>query len=149
MMRAVARLLTVLIFAILASPALATDADVAFLCCRYSPDSVRILPGERVTWTGTGGATFADHPLRFDNATLGEENTGTTAFRDFPTDGIYTWYCAIHGNSGMRGRVAVTNNHLPVASFTASATDVASGTEVAFDASTSSDPDVDQSLNYS
>jgi plastocyanin len=140
-----------LAFACLVSPAFAGDADVGFQCCRYSPDSVRITPGGRVTWTGTSGATFAQHPLRFDDPTFGQEDSGPSAYRDFPTAGVYTWYCNIHGVNGgsMKGRVAVTNNHLPVASFTASATDVASGTEVTFDASGSSDADLAQSLNYS
>lgn len=136
----------------LASPAMGADASVAFQCCQYTPSSVRILPGEKVTWTGAGGATFAQHPLRFDDPAFGEENSGTTAFRTFPTDGIYAWHCNIHGVNGgsMKGKVAVTTNNLPVASFTASATQVASGTEVAFDANGSSDPDFasGQTLSY-
>jgi PKD repeat protein len=40
----------------------------------------------------------------------------------------------------MTGAVTVTENHLPVAAFTASATSVASGTEVTFDGSPSHDP---------
>jgi plastocyanin len=154
MMAAVAshRLLSLVLFAALASPAMASDASVSFQCCRYTPDSVRILPNEKVTFTGTGGADFTSHPLRFDDATYGQENSGTTAFRTFATDGLYTWYCNIHGINGgaMRGKVAVTTNNLPVASFTASATSVASGTEVSFDANGSSDPDfgIGQSLNY-
>jgi plastocyanin len=140
-----------LAFGILAAPALATDASVGFQCCHYSPDNVRITPGGRVTWTGAAGATFAQHPLRFDNPTLGQEDIGGSAYRDFPAEGVYTWYCNVHGVNGgsMKGRVAVTDNHLPVASFTASATDVASGTEVTFDASGSSDADLAQSLSYS
>jgi hypothetical protein len=108
-------------------------------------------PRDRVTWTGAAGATFAQHPLRFDNPTLGQEDIGASAYRDFPAGGVYTWYCNIHGVNGgsMKGRVAVTDNHLPVAWFTASATDVASGTEVTFDASGSSDADLAQSPSYS
>jgi plastocyanin len=144
--------LALLAFACLAAPALAADASVTFQCCQYTPNSVRILPGEKVTWTGAGGATFAQHPLRFDDLTYGEENNGTTAFRTFATDGIYTWHCNIHGINGgsMKGKVAVTTNSLPVASFTASATSVPSGTEVTFDANGSSDPDFasGQTLNY-
>jgi hypothetical protein len=65
---------------------------------------------------------------------------------------VFTWYCNVHGvnGGGMKGRVAVTLNHLPVPSFTASATSVASGTTVAFDANGSDDPDfaTGQTLNY-
>lgn len=146
-----------LAFAVLAAPASATDASVTFRCCQYTPDSVRVLPGEKVTIAPDVGVAFEDHPLHFtDN--VGNTLTGTTpAQRTFPQAGVYRWYCGIHGHydvatdtvSGMSGRVAVTTNHLPVASFTASATDVASGTEVTFDASTSSDQDLGQFLNYS
>jgi plastocyanin len=135
--------LALLAFACLASPALGADASVMFQCCQYTPNSVRILPGEKVTWTGAGGATFTQHPLRFDDPSFGEENSGPSASRTFPTDGTYAWHCNIHGINGgsMKGKVAVTANNLPVASFTASATEVASGTEVTFDANGSSDPD--------
>ena len=145
-----------LAFALLtAAPATATDASVIFKCCQYTPNSVRILPGEKVTIAPDAGVAFEDHPLHFtDN--VGNTLTGTTpAERTFPQAGIYQWYCGIHGHfdgvnvSGMSGRVAVTTNHLPVAAFTASASDVASGTEVTFDASSSSDQDLGQFLNYS
>jgi plastocyanin len=146
------RLLGLVLFAALAPPAMASDASVSFQCCRYTPDSVRIQPNEEVTFTGTGGADFTQHPLRFDDPTYGQENTGATAFRTFAADGVYTWYCNVHGINGgsMRGRVTVTLNNLPVASFTASATSVASGTEVSFDANGSSDADfaIGQTLNY-
>jgi PKD repeat protein len=146
----------VLAFALLtAAPATATDASVTFTCCQYTPNSVRILPGEKLTIAPDAGVAFENHPLHFtDN--VGNTLTGTTpAVRTFPQAGVYRWYCGIHGHfdgvnvSGMSGRVAVTTNHLPVAAFTASATDVASGTEVTFDASSSSDQDVGQFLNYS
>lgn len=141
--------------AVAAAPALATDANVTFKCCQYTPDNVRVLPGESLTITPDTGVAFDNHPLHYaDN--VGNTLTGTTpAQRTFPQDGIYQWYCGIHGHfdgtnvSGMSGHIEVTTNHLPVASFTASAADVPSGTEVTFDASGSSDPDPTQFLNYS
>jgi hypothetical protein len=42
-------LLALLAFAALAPPALATDASVTFKCCAYTPNSVRVLPGEKLT----------------------------------------------------------------------------------------------------
>jgi plastocyanin len=144
-----------LAFALLAAPAQATDASVTFRCCQYTPNSVRILPGEKVTIAPDIGVAFENHPLHYTDD-VGNTLTGTTpAERTFPQAGIYQWYCGIHGHydgvtvSGMSGRVAVTTNHLPVASFTAGSTDVAPGTEVTFDASGSSDADLAQSLNYS
>src|SRR5262249_33072489 len=65
--------------------------------------------------------------------------------KTFPTAGRFEFYCSIHGNlnpqthhvEGMSGVVNVTTNQLPIAKFTAKA----SGQNVAFDASASSDPD--------
>jgi plastocyanin len=146
------RLVTLLVFAVLAPPAMASDATVNYQCCKYSPASVRIAPGEQVSFVGTDGADFTQHPLRFTNPAFGQEDTGSNASRMFPTDGAFEWYCNIHGvgSGSMKGKVMVTLNHLPVASFTASATNVASGTEVTFDANGSDDPDfaTGQTLNY-
>jgi plastocyanin len=144
-------LLAMLAFGAFAPSALAADADVTFRCCSYAPSAVRILPGDQVTFTGDAGATFADHPLRFDDPFFGQEDAGASASRTFPARGVFTWHCAIHGPSGMTGKVSVTENHLPVADFSASATSVATGTTVSFDADLSSDPDFDhgQTLNYS
>jgi plastocyanin len=164
-MRAVASLgvmfrscaLALLAFALPATPAVASDATVTFQCCQYTPDNVRVLPGEQLTIEPAAGSgvAFDNHPLHYaDN--VGNTLTGATpAARTFPQDGIYQWYCGIHGHfdgtnvSGMSGHIEVTTNHLPVAAFTASATNVPSGTEVTFDASGSSDPDPTQFLNYS
>jgi plastocyanin len=143
-------LLAMLAFGAFAPSALAADAEVTFRCCSYAPSAVRILPGDQVTFTGDAGATFADHPLRFDDPFFGQEDAGASASRTFPARGVFTWHCAIHGPSGMTGKVSVTENHLPVADFSASATSVATGTTVSFDADLSSDPDFDkgQTLNY-
>jgi plastocyanin len=149
--------LALLASAMFAADALAADANVTFRCCAYTPNDVRILPNETVTIAPEMGVAFENHPLHYtDN--VGNTLTGTTpAERTFPQDGVYRWYCGIHGHydattdtvTGMSGHVEVTYNHLPVASFTATATNVASGTEVTFDASGSSDPDPTQFLNYS
>jgi plastocyanin len=143
-------LLAMLAFGAFAPSAFAADAEVTFRCCSYAPSAVRILPTETVTFTGANGATFEDHPLRFDDALIGGQDTGTTTTRPFPAKGVFTWFCAIHGASGMTGKVSVTDNQLPVADFSASATSVATGTTVSFDADLSSDPDFDkgQTLNY-
>jgi plastocyanin len=145
--------LAVLVLALLGVPAAAGDGAVTFQCCAYAPNDLRIQPGESVTWSGVNGADFAQHPLRFDDPSLGQEDSGSSTSRSFPTSGVFTWYCAKHGVNGgtMRGRVLVTLNQLPTASFTASATDVRSGTQVHFDATGSDDPDFanGQTLNYS
>src|SRR3954453_22186449 len=104
------RLVTLLVFAVLAAPAMASDATVNYQCCQYAPASVRIAPGEQVNFVGTAGADFTQHPLRFTDPALGQEDLGSSASRMFPTDGVYTWYCNVHGINGgaMKGAVAVT-----------------------------------------
>jgi plastocyanin len=113
----------------------------------YSPPDVRIPVGQTVTWTGDFGA----HPLR--SAASGEPYThngtpGVSGSFDhtFSVSGVYRYYCAMHGMSsadnqvsGMSGQVVVTDNTPPVAEFTQSATQVASGTLVSFDGSPSHD----------
>jgi plastocyanin len=152
--------LALLGLALLAVPATAGDATVSFQCCAFSPSQVRVLPGQTVTWAGANGATFAQHPLKFPDATVGDQTDGSASTdRTFLAAGIYLWYCGVHGHydaatntvSGMSGRVVVTTNTPPTASFTASASDVVSGTEVRFDGTGSSDPDFDsgQTVNYS
>jgi plastocyanin len=155
-----ALVLALLALALVAVPATAGDAAVSFQCCTYTPNQVRILPGQTVTWAGANGATFAQHPLTFPDATVGNQTDASSSTdRTFAAAGIYLWYCSVHGHynaatntvSGMSGKVVVTTNTPPTASFTASATDVPSGTEVSFDGTGSSDPDFDsgQSINYS
>jgi plastocyanin len=156
-MRRLVPVVALVILALLAVPAIAGDATTSFQCCSYSPNLVRILPGQSVTWQGANGNTFVDHPLKFPDATIGDQTDATSsATRPFPADGIYLWYCGIHGHydaatntvSGMSGRVIATPNTPPTAAFTASAGDVAAGTEVRFDGTASSDPDSGQTLNY-
>jgi plastocyanin len=113
----------------------------------YSPPDVRIPVSGTVTWTGD----FGTHPLR--SAASGEPYThngtlgvGGTFDHTFGVSGVYRYYCAMHGMSsadnqvsGMSGQVVVTDNTPPVAEFTQSATQVASGTQVSFDGSSSHD----------
>src|SRR3954449_8290685 len=94
------RLVTLLVFAVLAPPAMASDATVNYQCCQYTPASVRIAPGEHVSFVGTDGADFTQHPLRFSDPSLGQEDVGSTASRTFPTGGVYEWHCNVHGVNG-------------------------------------------------
>jgi plastocyanin len=139
--------LALLASAVFAASTSAADTQVTFSCCSYSPSSVRIVPGDTLTFSPAPGNDFENtpgsdhHPLHFDDQTIGDQLTGSAdATRPFPTTGVFTWYCGNHGSRGMTGTVTVTENQLPVAAFTASATSVASGTEVTFDGSPSHDP---------
>src|SRR5690242_15147428 len=57
--------LALLACAVAAAPALATDANVTFKCCQYTPDNVRVLPGESLTITPDTGVAFDNHPLHY------------------------------------------------------------------------------------
>jgi plastocyanin len=112
----------------------------------YVPSNVHIVPNDSVTWSGN----FGVHPLRSASSEpLDGIPAGPGTFsHTFATPGIYRFYCAVHGIktgpntvAGMSGQVVVTTNQPPNAAFTQSAGTVASGTTVAFDASSSSDPD--------
>ena len=155
-MRAVASLgvmfrscvLVLLAFATVAPGAIAADTSVTFHYYAYSPSAARIPVNDTLTFTPDPGNDFENtpgsthHPLHFDDATIGDQTSGSaSATRHFDTSGVFTWYCGNHGGIGMKGRVVVTNNQLPIADFTASATNVASGTEITFDGSPSHDPD--------
>ena len=135
-------------FAAVAPGAIAADTQVGFHYYAYSPSVARIPVHDTLTFTPDPGNDFENtpgsthHPLHFDDATIGDQTSGSaSATRHFDTSGVFTWYCGNHGGIGMKGRVVVTNNQLPVADFTASATDVPSGTEITFDGSPSHDPD--------
>jgi plastocyanin len=148
--------LALLASAVFAATASAADTQVTFRCCSYSPSSVRIVPHDTLTFAPEAGNDFDGsvpkasnhHPLHFTAATIGDQTIGSApATRPFDTSGVFMWYCGNHGTydgtnvGGMSGRVVVTANKLPVADFTASATTVASGTDVTFDGSPSHDPD--------
>ena len=140
--------LALLASAVFAASTSAADTRVAFQCCSYSPSSVRIVPGDTLTFSPAAGNDFENtpgsdhHPLHFDDQTIGDQLSGSAdATRPFPATGVFTWYCGNHGSRGMTGTVTVTENQLPVPDFTAGATNVAYGTEVTFDGSPSHDPD--------
>ena len=138
-------LATAAIFTAFAVVAGAADQTVMFSCCSYSPREVRIAPGEKVTWSGDFGA----HPLRSDDAAENYSYDGPddTFPNTFEAPGRYPFHCANHGPSGMTGEVVVSANNPPAASFTPSATNIASGSEVTF-TNESSDPDAGQTLSY-
>ena len=112
----------------------------------YFPSTVHVAPGGSVTIKPASGVTFENHPLVFVDGSVNKGSPDATpVVKTFPTVGRFLFYCSIHGNynaqtgkvEGMSGVVNVTTNQLPVAKFTARA----SGQNVTFDASASSDPD--------
>lgn len=148
-------------FAVLAllgvpSAAAAADARVDFRSNEYAPKSVRIKPGESVTWAPVSGESFDDHPLSSDpgEREAYRQDKGTQPFtRSFATAGRYRFYCTFHGapeGLGMAGSIIVSANTAHTAAFTVDGTRAAEGA-FAFDATGpggSSDPDMGQSLSY-
>jgi len=127
------------------------DATITFRYPAYTPTSVRIAPGQSVTWTGEAGSTFdtlTGHPLQFaDPAIAPQADRSTSTKRTFATVGRFAFSCRLHAQFNMTGAVFVTANQPPAAHFNAPSS-APTGVPVAFDASGSSDPDPGQSLSY-
>ena len=140
------------VVAVLAAPAAAENRTVLFPgrgAPHYTPSSVRIAPGDSITWSSDSPitATFANHPLRSARASEPySADAGLSFAHPFASAGIYRYYCAIHGVSfgdnevaGMSGTVVVTANTPPNATFTVTPGSIHSGEEVTVDAGGSSD----------
>jgi plastocyanin len=74
----------------------------------FSPSTVTVGAGEKVTWTNKGGS----HNVRFDDGAFEQpanpDSSGWTVSRTFNTPGTYTYYCEQHRSQGMTGTVVVT-----------------------------------------
>jgi len=126
------------------------DPNISFRYASYSPNVVRINPGQAVTWTGDAGATFGltSHPLRFADASIApQSDNSSSTTRTFTRVGRFSFFCANHQQFNMAGSVLVTANHPPVPHFNAPSS-ATTGVPVAFDGSGSNDPDPGQSLTY-
>jgi plastocyanin len=69
----------------------------------YSPNNVRISPGDSVEWLGD----FAMHPLVSDDGLWQVVGTGTDFSYTFDQTGTYDYHCQVHSALGMRGTVTV------------------------------------------
>jgi plastocyanin len=138
-----------------AVPAQAANVNVTFTNYSYSPASVRIAPGDTVTWNGTGTSpanTFSGmggHPLQWPSGPhpTYTNATATTRTETFATAGQFAYQCSLHFAAplNMKGSVTVSANKPPTAGFTASA--ATAGKPVTF-TSTSTDPNPGQTLSY-
>ena len=78
--------------------------------CRVTPDgtdTVRIAPEDVVGWTN---CTFENHTVTFDDG--GHDTViapGQRTTRRFPSTGTFSYFCRIHNDAGMKGRVVVEN----------------------------------------
>jgi PKD repeat protein len=130
----------------LAVSAAAVGPTVTFQCCQYSSPVTRIAPGGSVTIQPVSGVTFQDHPLVFvDGIDSKNTNDSTPVTRTFAAAGVYQFYCGIHGGLsagnvvGMSGRVVVTSNVAPSASFTVTPAVPGAGETVTLDGGASTD----------
>ena len=102
---AVAALLTALGFS------LARQVPVSMVDFAFSPDTVRVNPGDSVIWTNNG--TFVHTSTSGVNGVpdglwnSGDMPHGVTYVRAFPANGTFNYYCTHHYLSGMKGVVVV------------------------------------------
>ena len=73
---------------------------------RFNPSANIVQPGDTVTWTWGGNNL---HNVTFDDAMVGNSTTQTsgTFTKAFAGAGEFTYYCTVHGQSVMSGRVVV------------------------------------------
>src|SRR3954454_12642837 len=95
-------------FVLLAAPQPAqANTNVTFRYASYSPDVVRVAPGETVTWSGDAGSTFdqlTGHPLRFDDPAIAPQLSATSSTtRTFGSIGRFTYFCVNHRPFNMTG----------------------------------------------
>ena len=127
----------------LAAPAGAADHPVAFASYAYTPPDLTIAVNDTVTFGGTGGEDFSDHPLDWTGDVFTETATGSSKQFTFSTPGTYPYVCRFHVTSqGMKGVIRVAGNQHPArVSFSTSPTTATVGQPVTFDASGSTDAD--------
>ena len=127
----------------LAAPAGAADHPVAFASYAYTPPDLTIAVNDTVTFGGTGGEDFSDHPLDWTGDVFTETATGSSKQFTFSTPGTYPYFCRFHVNShNMKGVIRVAGNQHPArVSFSASPTTATVGQPVTFTYTGDPDPD--------
>jgi plastocyanin len=97
----------------LPAQALAADGSVSIQDDLYVPRTVRIQPGEKVTWTwqGSDTHTVTADPFRTQSFDSGPNTPGHTFTHAFPDPGRFTYHCEIH--SFMHGVVEVGQPPFP------------------------------------
>jgi plastocyanin len=74
----------------------------------FNPDDVQIRPGETVVWQISGST----HNITFETiappgGNAGDAAPGTNVARTFTQAGDYKYFCSIHKNQGMNGKIRV------------------------------------------
>lgn len=99
---ALAPLLVLAALAVAPAPARAADADVTVRDNVFSPQEVRIDPGDTVTWSSGGTRT---HDVTSDSGAFasGDMFRGSTFSHTFEKAGTYYYHCSFHGRAGKQG----------------------------------------------
>lgn len=88
-------------------------ASVKLKDTSFTPMRLSVEPGTTVTWTNRDGYTHDVQSAQFHDTAAswdfysGELSQGATAEHTFDSEGIYEYYCTIHGKSTMCGVVLV------------------------------------------
>lgn len=120
-------------------PALAADQAVQVADTSFTPRSVAVQPGQKVTWTNSGSTI--GHNVHFDGeAALMSPMTSFSVEKSFPVAGEYQYHCDNHPLS-MTGTVFVNDaGTVPTATPTASPTASPTATSTAPPGSTPQPP---------
>lgn len=105
----------------------------------YLPERVAVTVGDSVTWQNND--SVEPHNVRFEDGQFREprsldQTTFTTPPRTFSTEGVYRYFCEVHGRNVMNGVVYVnkTGTLPPDAQLRVSPNPVETGRAVTFDA---------------
>jgi plastocyanin len=105
--------ISVLVVALLTAVglSLAVQVPVSIVEFAFSPDTVRIAPGDSVIWTNNGAflhtSTSGVSPVWDSLWDSGDMAHGATFVHGFPVDGTFPYFCRHHYLSGMKGVVVV------------------------------------------
>jgi plastocyanin len=101
----------------LPTQALAADGTVFVGDNLYQPRTVRIQPGEKVTWSWQGADihTVTADPFQTESFDSGEKTTGGSFSHTFATPGKFTYFCQVHAE--MHGVVEVGPPPFPDTTF--------------------------------
>jgi len=72
----------------------------------FVPPAVTITRSRQIRWTWQGNL---DHSVTFDDGTQSQSPKRSGTFtRRFTDEGVFTYYCSVHGRDVMSGTVTVT-----------------------------------------
>ena len=72
---------------------------------QFSPATLRVEPGEKVTWTNNASMPHTVTGTNVDGLTSGRMGNGSVFTHRFEEPGTYEYYCALHPS--MTGTVVV------------------------------------------